>query len=734
MIDQEMLNHLVKTFHLSLTYLRIYPPTSQLVSTTIDSFSKTAIELADKSGTLTFSELSGRLLVDGIEPSTKEVQQIASIVLKLFSQKKIQSVTFRSGISKEEILDFLTNIIRKKREELPNFPHIALDQTVYVAMVKGEDAVVKITELVRNSGGEMSGLITSLRESFDLIEQLPDANSKVMAQDHLAQEMAKQDPQALREIFDRELPPKIEQSGIKRKLLGILSQDKVQEIFGEISGWYDAIRKKESSDFAAVEQLEKLKYFIQAILQAPAAKEVPRQFFEDLLQKGLLSQLPEWFSAAPSKPTSVFEVERIIEKPAADLVSQDVVDSLPQLVEKLCIIEYDELLGKLIEKILENFSNSASKIRLPAIQAIVKIYDILQAHGKEALMKYIELPVLESAKKETSPDAHFLLMELLRLRARQNILLGDYELGVRIIELLRQHTSAEVISDSKIRANADKSLALLIPNIMPVLISDLKSDNERKRAGSLQILAKMGSKAVEPLIQVIKESDDIRSRKLAALALKSLGEQAKKRFLDELNLGLTGPEITRVVEALGDLGNNDTIEQLNSLILYPDAGVKKEIMHFLSKLNSSQSKILLIEQLKDTDYAVVSEAVRLIGETKCREAVPALIKLLESSAPAAIEEEVCVVLGNLGDPNAVTALAGKLRKKNSWFAKKTSAESERVRMRAAWALRKFSGGEVEQVLEKAVHDKVMPVALTAKESLAVIRQAAAAKQAQKQGN
>ena len=279
MIEQEIIGNLIKSFHLAVTYLKIYPPSSQMVLSTFDAFAKTVQANADKNGTLTFSELSGKLLIDGTESDNREVRLIANNVLRLFSQKKIQSITFRSGVSKEELLDFVTSIIRKKREELSDFPHIGLDQTVYVAMIKGEEAVVKITEMVKETGGDIGSLLKTIRESYDLIDQIPEGASRVQAQDRLAQELAKQDTGVLREIFERELPLKIEESGLKPKLLSALSQEKIQGIFGEISTWYDDIRKHESSDFAAVDQLEKLKVFMQTVLHAPAAKEIPRYWY-----------------------------------------------------------------------------------------------------------------------------------------------------------------------------------------------------------------------------------------------------------------------------------------------------------------------------------------------------------------------------------------------------------------------------------------------------------------------
>jgi len=588
--------------------------------------------------------------------------------------------------------------------------------------VKGEETIAKISETIQHSGGDIAGLIKSLRESYDLIDTIPDPETQNQAQDQLAQDLSKQNPNVLREIFDRELPLKIEQSGLKRRLLSTLSQDKIQDIFGEISTWYAEIRKNESSDFGAVEKLGKLQQFIQTILQAPAAKEIPRQFFEELIRKGLLDQLPQWFSVAPAQPATVFEAEHLLEKSAPELLEKEVRDQLPQLVEKLCQIEYNEVIGKLLDKLLENLKNQAPRIRLPAIQTIAQIYEILQAHNKEQLLHYVELPLLESARQESSPEVHYYMMEILRLRARQNLLIGEYDFAIRILDLMRQHSNSEIIADAKMNVNAKKSLDFLLPEIFDVLVADLQSDSEKKRLGSMQVLTKFGEQAIDPLIRIIKESKDVRPLKLSVAVLRSIGDKGKKRFFEELNLGLTADEIRNFVFVLPDIGSPETVEQFSALLNYPDIEVKKEIMRFLSKVNSTQSKILLIEQLKSKDPQVVNSVVLLFGDMKCVEAVPPLIKLLETrSTPPSLQEDICIALGTIADARAVDTLIEKLKRKPGIFSR-DKVGLDRVRMRAAWALRKFSSAAVESALESMLKDKSAPVALTAKESLAVIRQ------------
>jgi hypothetical protein len=101
--------------------------------------------------------------------------------------------------------------------------------------------------------------------------------------------------------------------------------------------------------------------------------------------------------------------------------------------------------------------------------------------------------------------------------------------------------------------------------------------------------------------------------------------------------------------------------------------------------------------------------------------VPGLIALLNTrDTPAKLQEEICIILGSIGNFQAVPALIARLRKK-AFFLARQKPDIERVRLRAAWSLRKFSGPDVEQALHEASSEKIASIALTAKESLGILR-------------
>ena len=148
-------------------------------------------------------------------------------------------------------------------------------------VVKGEEAVIKITEMVKGNGNDMVGLIKTIRESYDLIDQVPDGPARAQAQEHLARELSKLDPSVLREFFERDLPPKIEQSHLKPQLLNALSQDKIHEIFQKSEERMKAYRAESRTRLGELRKM--LKDEIDAVLtpeQRAKNDEMIRRFEE----------------------------------------------------------------------------------------------------------------------------------------------------------------------------------------------------------------------------------------------------------------------------------------------------------------------------------------------------------------------------------------------------------------------------------------------------------------------
>ncbi len=188
-----------------------------------------------------------------------------------------------------------------------------------------------------------------------------------------------------------------------------------------------------------------------------------------------------------------------------------------------------------------------------------------------------------------------------------NVLLDDPKIEVR-------QSAARALGDTK------------HPAATSFLIEALHDSSwwfEREHvADLLNAIEKMGSAAVEPLIEALADKEAT-VRKFAATLLGRLGD-------------------ARAIEALGmalyDLHNEVRIAAAEALIKFdaqsaalfiealhhPEADIRENAVYALSKINDQRAVALIIEMLQDPDRGVQKQALSSLGELRDPRAIPAL--------------------------------------------------------------------------------------------------------------
>ncbi|MFN3966125.1 MAG: HEAT repeat domain-containing protein [Endomicrobiia bacterium] len=706
-MDQQnllLISKIIKLIRTAINNLRIYPPGSQLVVNTLTQLYSTLNEYLQTKELLTIGEVNHRMIINGEEVKNLEGD---SFIVNLLSDFKIHNITFKKNLTIEELSSFIEILSRKKTEQQlqeliknKNIVNITIDQIKYVAIKEGEEIVKKVSGLVEQLRENPVAFMSSLREIYDSIDKIQDINIKNDMISMLAKKLAAFEPLQLKEFFDRPLPAKIEQSGLKEAVISALPQEKIREIFDEIIMWYEEIKKKASSEFEAAEQLASLRRFLGKILASPEARNIPFRFYEELLRVGVLEELPEWFKK--EEPSLILKVDQLLEKDSLSLIDPAIRDALPDLIKQLCQSELSDIAEKLTNKVLENLKQHALKIRSDTMMTLIRIYDVLVAYQKEKIIKNIENAFLPLIGKEKDINIYKNLVDLLEKRVVQLLLNSEYESALSILSLLKQHTSSAVELDKERRDVINEYLTKLAGEISELLISEMKSGIEKRQKYALKIIAIMEDTMSDTLIRIIKESDDYITRKICAVALKNIGENAIKKLLDSIDLSISTTTIRRIIDIFDIIQSDETIDKISQLIDYPDKDVKKMLLRQLQKIGSQEAKNLLIKKLKDKDVVLI--AVRILGELKCQEAVDEIIKLAKTDNTA-LQEEVCIALGTIGDRKAIGVLGELLKGKKSFFSIGKNLVSETVRIRAAWALGNFPGKETEAILKEALKDK-----------------------------
>ena len=162
--------HAMVIMNAAITNIRLYPPTSALISNSIDKAHSAIQPILEKEDSLVFAEAEKNLLISGQPLSEKDQQQPQVIAfLELLLNFGVKTISFEKGLERAELISFL-EIASKKPEDVEkegglqetlkkqNLPHITLDQKVYVAMDKDQQILaglnIKDQEIVKYLMGD----------------------------------------------------------------------------------------------------------------------------------------------------------------------------------------------------------------------------------------------------------------------------------------------------------------------------------------------------------------------------------------------------------------------------------------------------------------------------------------------------------------------------------------------------------------------------------------------------
>ena len=191
-----------------------------------------------------------------------------------------------------------------------------------------------------------------------------------------------------------------------------------------------------------------------------------------------------------------------------------------------------------------------------------------------------------------------------------------------------------LLDDTKIevRQAAAKSLGYTQhPAALPYLMDALRDPfwwYEREvQAGDLfDAICKMGSAAVEPLIEALKDNEGA-VRKYAAILL---GRLADERAIEPLGMALYDlhHDIGKAsAESLVNFGVR-SFEILVEALDHPEMWIRIHSVDVLPKIVEPRVALVLLEMLKDPEREVKTHVIKAMGELKDQRTVPALQEIM----------------------------------------------------------------------------------------------------------
>jgi len=312
---------------------------------------------------LVISDIQGKLCVAGKEVA--EARDFRSFMV----QHEVQSLVLTKGLTLQEVTTLIEGLGKRKGQldgnkhlaewlQANGVTHIQAEELKFVAIQKGEVVVSQVLQLLEQSSADVPTLIGSLDESFRLMEQLPDDKSRKEVQKQMAHHLSGLPPYQLKELFEAKLPEKVEQSGLREEVAQTLSREKLEETLEEVHKWYEQIKQDSKSEMEVAEKLSGLKSFLGKILHSPASKAVSFALYEELLNVGLLEDIPPGVQKGENS-SLMAQVEQLLNMPSNSLLDLPVRQKFPDMLKALCAMGKDEPLQQLTEKVMENLKNPA---------------------------------------------------------------------------------------------------------------------------------------------------------------------------------------------------------------------------------------------------------------------------------------------------------------------------------------------------------------------------------------
>jgi len=666
---------------------RIYPKGSQMIEGSIKGAQQAMESCLQESSPIVVSDIQGKLCVNG-----KEVAE-AKDFRPFLVQQEVQSLKFLKGLELREVSLLIDAFGKRKGPSdgpgnlaawltAEGVSHIQAEKVEFVELKKGQVVVQQVLSLLEQST-DIPSLANSLEESYHLISRLPDQASKTDAQHRMAGHLSSLPPYQLRELFDTKLPDSVEKSNLKDDVIQAMSHEKLEETLEEVNKWYHQIKQESKSEFEVVEKLTGLKSFLGRILHSPGSKAVPFALYEELLNVGLIEQIPAGVQKGENAGF-LTEVEGLLSRPSEALLEPAVRQRLPELLKALCAMGLDEPLTKLTDTMLENLRNPAPVIRETAMKTVRLFEETLASNRREKPFMKIVSTLHTLAESESAPEVYGHIADVLQVAAMELLVHWRFEESAGLLATLRRHSREESPIGHKKKLLAAKSLHDFAERGLEVICSDLNAPLKDRQNGAQRVLAELGEEAVEPLVEAVKRSVDLRAKQAAVQALRRLGPTVKDALLVQMTVGTPGEVLVKLVPLLEDFADASVLPALAALLQHPDGNVRRQVAQLLARVKDPKVQNLLASLLDDSDPDVQCEAVRLIGEMKLKLAASEIARRL-GAAPPVVQEEMCIALGNLGDKRAVPDLIAILETKKS-FWRRTSGVPDMVRFRAIWGL------------------------------------------------
>jgi len=256
----------------------------------------------------------------------------------------------------------------------------------------------------------------------------------------------------------------------------------------------------------------------------------------------------------------------------------------------------------------------------------------------------------------------------------------------------------------------------------------LSQENREKRLLTVRVLSRLGTDALQPLVDTVKDRSQVDLRSRSIEALQAAGPAGIKALGAELKRPNPWYVHRNILRTMAELKNPAAVEDISLMADSADERIRREVIWSLAHIGHHDSLEFVKEAINDPSPSVRRTAVRVLGSFGDPGVVQFLSDVINEhgrkgkDADRGLAEAACLAVGDLKSSDYVPLLVdlldrgGLLRK----------GRPDEVRAAAALALGNIGDPRVVPILEKAAADQSLLVRTSAEKGLLQLRGAARA--------
>lgn len=368
---------------------------------------------------------------------------------------------------------------------------------------------------------------------------------------------------------------------------------------------------------------------------------------------------------------------------------------------------------KMVDKLFADLDSPNEEVRKEVAENCFSVIDLAsKTEGLKGTDKKVCELMIQQIEKEEQIEVYTSLVENFTMLI-QNGSAEEYDLDVgKVLKMLHSHASDASGQNNEKREIAEKARdALITPEMVEQLMSDLRGDDENKQEKATNDLMSIADIIIDPLIINLTEEEDRKVRARLLKIIESVGVGAIEVLKSYLNDD-RWYVVRNLVRMLGTVGDESVVETMLPFLSHENSRVRKEAILSLLKIGSDKSFDSLILTLNDQDSAVQTMAINALTEIGQKRAAPILDNFLKKGASIGQipKKRAIEALGKIGGEDTAATLAALIEKKGL-FAK---GESEDVRELVVEALRKIgSAGGLNALKKITIEDSSRNVRMKA---------------------